>query len=285
MGPALAVLASLAWGWSTHEAARGAGRLGSLRLTAWSQASGLLILIPCFVLSGEQLEWRGVLAGAAAGVGSGWSLALLYDACTRMAAGPASGVSGAGAGVFTLLVVTLSGAGWSPVAAISMVPCVVGILLVSLPEGRADPLASIDWRPFPTIEAFASGFLMTIYYVALGNTDTPLESILVARLVASAFLFAALRRTMTRAGTRIQPGVSWIWPVLSVGISGSFGTIAYSLAATRMSTVASVAIAATAPAVTGGLGFLRYGDRLRPAQIAGLGACIVGAGLASLSAA
>lgn len=277
IGAALAVFATAAWGWSTHEAGPAAARVGALRLTVWSQFAGLGLLVPALLLAHETMSVADTWRGVAAGVGSGLSLLALYHACARMSPGLASATAGATTALLSLFVVVLSAQAVSLLVVLGLGPCVLGVALIS---ATSDEDAPGRVRPWAMVEAVASGAFMAVYYFSLAGSGAPVYAVLVARLAALVLLAALTTRNTTLPAHRTERSVG---SYVSVGVSGAAGTLAYGVAATQADILMLVAIASCAPAVTAALSHLRFGEVLSRLQIIGLGACVVGAAAASAS--
>jgi drug/metabolite transporter (DMT)-like permease len=284
MTAVLALVACGAWGYSTHAAAGGAQAWGTLRLTAWSQFFGLGLMVPWLILSRPAAIPDDALYGVLAGLGSGTSLALLYDAVSRMSPGLAASVSGTIAAVVPLLHTVAVGTPPSLFTAASLLPCVAGVTFVAIGRRSAAPPAA-GTRATGTLalyEAALSGAAMGVYYITLSRVHEPAFAITEARIVATVLLLGVLA-IWSRPG-----GVSWparapLSAVVLVGVTGATGTIAYGYAADMSTLVSVVAIVSVAPAVTAWLGRWRTAERLGTVQVCGLLACVAGAALAAIS--
>jgi uncharacterized membrane protein len=284
MTAALAFVACGAWGYSTHVAARGSRSWGALRLTAWSQFAGLALMVPWLIVARPSAIPDDALYGVLAGLGSGTSLALLYDACSRMSAGLAAAVSGVIAAVVPLLHTVVVGTAPSLFTALSMLPCIAGVTIVAAGRRREAPPPKGTRAPttIALYEAGLSGAAMGVYYISLARVNEPAFAITEARTVATVLLLSVL--LMWHPASRVsRPGPAPWSTVALVGISGAAGTIAYGYAADVSTLVSVVAIVSVAPAVTAWLGRWRSDERLAAVQVFGLLACVAGAALAAIS--
>lgn len=283
MSIVLALVACVAWGYSTHEAGRGSRAWGALRLTTWSQFAGLALMLPWVAVAGVSVSGGAVLYGLLGGIGTSLSLLLLYDACVRMSAGLASAVSAVVAAVVPLGHVWLTGSPVSMLALASMVPCVGGVVIIALAR---QPEAAVT-RPalgrgtFALWEAAASGAAMGLYYLAIALVDDPTLAVVEARALSAVLLLVPLLALPT-APSRVRAPIR---SVLAVGGAGALGSIAYGYAADGSTLIAVVAILSVAPAVTAWLARWLTAERLGRAQILGLLVCVAGAALAAVSTA
>lgn len=284
MTAVLALVACGAWGYSTHVAARGARAWGSLRLTAWSQCAGLALMVPWLAVARPSAIPDDAIYGVLAGLGSGTSLALLYDACSRMSPGLAAAVSGVVAAVVPLIQTVAVGTPPSVFTAASMLPCIAGVTIVAAGRRSAPPPPAGTRAPatIALYEAGLSGAAMGVYYIALARVHEPAFAVTEARIVATVLLLTVL--LMWNPPARVsRPGRGPLSSVVLVGVSGAVGTIAYGYAADVSTLVSVVAIVSVAPAVTAWLGRWRADERLATVQVCGLLACVAGAALAAIS--
>lgn len=283
MTAVLALVACGAWGYSTFVAARGSRTWGTLRLTAWSQAAGLALMVPWLVAEHPSTISHDAIYGVLAGMGSGTSLALLYDACSRMSPGLAAAVSGVVAATVPLLHTVIVGQPPSALTALSVLPCVLGVTIVAIGQRRGGEQAVSAVRRsagrVALAESVGSGAAMGVYYVSLAEVHSPALAITEARSVATLMLLGVL----LTAGRASRAGRAPVATVVIVGLSGAAGTIAYGYAADVTTIVSVVAIVSLAPAVTALLGRFRADERLEFLQVVGLLACVCGAALAAVS--
>jgi drug/metabolite transporter (DMT)-like permease len=279
----LALVACGAWGYSTFVAARGSRTWGTLRLTAWSQAAGLALMIPWLVAEHPATISHDAIYGVLAGLGSGTSLALLYDACSRMSPGLAASVSGVVAAFVPLAHTVIVGEPPSALTALSVLPCIAGVTIVAIGQRRGGAaVRAATHRSSGRIalaESVASGAAMGVYYVSLAEVHEPALAVTEARSVATIMLLGVL----LTAGRASRAGRAPVATVVIVGLSGAAGTIAYGYAADVTTIVSVVAIVSLAPAVTALLGRFRADERLELLQVVGLLACVCGAALAAVS--
>jgi drug/metabolite transporter (DMT)-like permease len=284
MSVLFALVACLAWGYSTYEAGRGSRAWGALRLTTWSQAAGLALMVPWLAVAGLELSRDGVLYGLLGGIGTGLALLLLYDACVRMSAGLASAVSAVTAAVVPLAHVWLTGSPVSTVAVLSMTTCVGGVAIIALTRDGDQRPPALPLRGASRLalgEAAASGAAMGFYYLAIAMVDDPTLAVVEARAISAIVLLVPLLALRTAPARGRAPMGS----VLAVGLAGAAGSIAYAYAADGATLIAVVAILSVAPAVTAWLGRLLSEERLGTAQAVGLLVCVAGAALAAVSTA
>lgn len=288
---AWALLACVAWGYSSHSAGNGRQGLAALRLTASSQLAGLLIMCPWLVVSGARPFPRDVVIAIVAGVSSGASLALLYDACCRMQPALASAISAVVAALVAPLHAVVTGTTLTLLAFAGLAPCVLGVALVAAAQPRQAGRRKIA----PVAESVLSGAAMSIYYVTLAGVSSPALAVTGSRVVATLMLALLVVLVVRSHAASVpvrpsadavpaQPG-SQTRLVLTVGLSGALGTMAYGHAATATAAalISIIAIVSMSPVVTALLGYRHRGDRLTSLQAAGLSLCVLGACLAAMS--
>lgn len=248
-------------------------------------------MCPWLVVSGARPVPRDVVIGIVAGVSSGASLALLYDACCRMQPALASAISAVVAALVAPLHAVVTGATLTLLVFAGLAPCVLGVALVA----AAQPRQSGRRKVAPVAESVLSGAAMSIYYIALAGVSSPAFAVTGSRVVATlmlALLVVLVVRSQTvpllarpnADATAMQPsGQTRL--VLTVGLSGALGTMAYGHAATATAAalISIIAIVSMAPVVAAILGYRHRGDRLTPLQAVGLSLCVLGACVAAMS--
>lgn len=296
---AWALLACIAWGFSSYSAGNGTQGLAALRLTARSQLVGLLVMLPWLLLSQANPLPRDVVIGVVAGASSGVSLALLYDACCRMQPALASAISAVVAALVAPLHALATGTTPTLLAAAGLVPCVLGVTLVAAAQPRVGQRRAVA----PVAEAVLSGAAMSVYYVALSGVSSAAFAVTGSRVVATlmlgGFVAVVVRSRAPDPEPEPAPGPALDLVevtslrqrrvptrlVLTVGISGALGTVAYGHAATATAAalISIIAIVSMSPVVTALLGYWNRGEQLARLQSGGLALCVVGACLAAVA--
>lgn len=281
MSVGLAFIAYAAWGFSTFEAAYASRTWGALRLTAWSQLTGVLLYLPLLFVLSHDVSPLDIGRGSLAGVGSGTGVALLYEGCLRIPAGLAAAMSGLFGAVVPLVYSVVSGTARSPLTVASVGLCIAATTLVVLSggPGAAHNVFNPSWYLGLLIVAL-SGCALGLYYIELAAVHDKLTGAIAARLIASLTMFPTLK-LLSRA---IRPPRTALRAMLLVAASGAVGTITYAEAASAANMVAIVAIVSLSPALTALLAWRFAGQRITSLQTLGLGLSVIGAAAASAAA-
>jgi drug/metabolite transporter (DMT)-like permease len=262
--------------------------MAALRLTAASQLAGLAVMAPWLVLSGPELTLQDALYGTLAGVSSGASLALLYDACCRMSPALASAISAVVAALLAPVHAAITGNVPPVLAVVSMFSCVLGVGLVAAAQPRREGRRTTA----PVLEAVLSGVFMSIYYISLALVSSAAFAVTEARVVATVMLALLLFVVAYSRAQRLDAETMAVSRratpralIFSVGLSGAIGTIAYGYAATTTAStlISIVAIVSMSPVVTAVLGYWWRREQFSALQIGGLSVCVIGATLAAVS--
>jgi drug/metabolite transporter (DMT)-like permease len=263
--PALLASASaLVWGTGDFCGGKASQRSNALAVTVLSQVAGLPILVGCVAIFGGSLTARGALWGSLAGLAGFFGIVLLYRGLSQGAMAifaPVTAVTGALVPmVFGLLTEELP----SATAIVGAVLAVIAVGLVSLSGGRH---LSVSAQLFAL--ALASGTCFGLFFVLLARVGDDAGAWPLPFVRAASIGGGVVAMLLTRTPPRLQrPSYPWAL------VAGSFdiGANALYLAAVDLGKLAVIGpISALYPVSTVVLALLVDRERMRPAQLAGLG--------------
>jgi drug/metabolite transporter (DMT)-like permease len=250
-------------------------------VVAASQASALVLLAVVVPLEGSPPGWDDVGLGALSGAVGVVGILLLYQGLATGAMGVVAPVTAVGAAVVPLVVGLASGERPEPLALAGVAVALAAVALVAR-GGEAGGVVDRNPRgrsPLPL--AVGAGIAFGLVFVLLGATDDEAGfwPLLAGRTVSVTMLAAWLVRTRTRF--RPRPGTGLV--VVGAGLLDVTANALY-LLAVREGLLSLVAVLSSLyPAATVVLARVVLGERLRPAQVAGLGLGL--AGVAMIAAA
>ncbi len=259
----LAAASALVWGTGDFCGGKAAQRSKALAVTVLSQLAAVPVLLGCVAIFGGRPTWSGVLWGGGSGLAGVAGILLLYRGLSQGAMAvfaPVTAVTGALVPLlFGLLTQELPG-----LPAIIGAGCaVLAVGLVSLTGGPTRVSAALVGQ------ALASGFCFGVFFVLLvrAGDDAGMWPLVWGRTASiGAGLVAVL---VTRTGLRLARP-SYRWAVIAGPLD--VGANALYLAAGYLGKLAVVApVAALYPVSTVLLAMLVDRERMRPAQLAGLG--------------
>jgi len=247
-----------------------------------SAGAGVVVVLGAALLSGEPFRSAGLGWGLAGGAMGGIGLIIFY---AGLAAGPMSVVAPVSALAATVLPVGVAlgeGERASPIVDIGALLCLTAIVLVSSAEsrefsarrGRAglrDRLAASGFHGRAVAYGLAAGTLFGLFFTfmrvaAQGGTLWPATAARVAGL-AVILLAAAVTRSRPvfgRAGARL------LLATAGSGVLDASANVCYILATRSGLFGLAVVLTSLYPGITVLLARLGLGERLRPAQKAGL---------------
>jgi drug/metabolite transporter (DMT)-like permease len=278
----LALLASGLWGISDFLGGSASRRLPVLTVVGLSQLIALLVLTVLAVLTGALGASHGyLLPGVAAGACGLISLAAFYRALATGSMGVVAPVAGLSAGV-PVVVGLLRGESPTSLQVLGALVAVVGVVLASGPELSGRPGGA---APLVLALVAAAGFGVVIVLVAQGASSSVVMTLLTMRLTSvlmmTALLLAVARRRGVETGARRAD-----LPVLaSISTADAGANGAFAFAASTSGALVSVTgvLASLYPVVTVLLARQLLAERLRPVQVVGAGATLVGVVLLSVS--
>lgn len=265
--PALLLAAACAviWGVADFSGGKASQRARPLAVTVVSQVLSLPVLLLCLLVVPGTPTLADLSWGAAAGVAGVVGIALLYRALSSGAMAVAAPVTAVTAAVVPMAVGIFTDQLPRPTALIGAALALVAIALVSL--GAREP-GSVVTAGLIGI-ALAAGACFGVFTALLGQTGTGSGMWALVGVRASSIavgLLLALRsRTPLRVGRRALP-----WTV-AAGVLDLTANACLVAAAARGHLSIVAAIASLYPASTVLLALLVDRERLRPAQLVGLG--------------
>lgn len=269
----LALTCSLAYGAADFlggVAARGAH---VLRVVAIAAPASLLVELLLWPLAGAEFAGGAVAWGAASGLASAASFALLYR---TLAIGPMSVLSPVTALVSAALPVgvgLLGGEHLGVLAAIGVVLAFVAVVVVS---GGADALGTRPSRTALTL-AFGAGAAIALQLICLDQApnDSGIAPLIVGRSVSSVVILGAAFAWRARLGDA-RPSLP---ASAAAGALDSFANFAFLLAVRDGDLAVVAVITALYPAGTVLLARVLLGERITAKQVAGLGIAATAVGL------
>ncbi len=276
----LALASSVAYGCADFLGGIAARRTHVLRTVAFAAPASLLVELVLWPVLGAGWSAAAFGWGAASGFASAVSFALLY---ATLALGPMSVLSPITALVSAVLPVAVGlgqGERLSAGAVTGIGLALVAVVLVSTaPRGASA-------RPSPVALALAvgAGTAIAVQLVCLHQApaDSGLAPLIAGRAVSSVVVLAAVvvLRGRWGGGENARAGAV---AALAAGALDSLANLAFLLAARRGDLAVVAVVTALYPAATVLLARTLLAERLRPAQLAGLGAGAVAVGLLALT--
>jgi drug/metabolite transporter (DMT)-like permease len=274
---ALALLSSLLWGTADFLGGTASRRLDALQVVLVSQAVALVGLVPLVALLGPDLAAATVVTGVLAGLVGPVALLAFYRGLALGTMGVVAPIAALGV-VVPVVAGLLAGEDPSAPQSAGIVVAVIGVVLASGPELRGG-----GRRPLVLAMGAAVGFGMVFVLLAEGSASAgtgEVVLVLLAMRATSVVLLGGL--VVARSGPaaitvprRDLPTLALVG-AFDVGANGTFAV------ATQSDLVSVVAVLASLyPAVTAVLAWQLHGERLRPLQLAGVGAALAGVVLLS----
>jgi len=246
-------------------------------VVAASQASALVLLVVVVPLEGAALGWDDVGLGALSGVVGVVGVLLLYQGLATGAMGVVAPVTAVGAAVVPLGVGLATGERPAVLALIGAAVALAAVALVARggePAGAGAEGEGPAQAGSPLLLAVGAGVAFGLVFVLLGATDDEAGfwPLLGARTLSVSLLAVWLLRArvpfLPRPGSRLV--------VVGAGLLDVTANALY-LLAVREGLLSLVAVLSSLyPAATVVLARVVLGERLRPAQLAGLGLGLAG---------
>lgn len=255
-------------------AARGAH---VLRVVAIAAPASLLVELLLWPLVGAAFPAEAVVWGAASGVASAAAFALLYR---TLAIGPMSVLSPITALVSAALPVAVGVLGGEHLGVRAVAGVVLAVVAVVIISGGADAGGSRPTR-IALLLALGAGAAIALQLVCLDQApdDSGVAPLIVGRAVSSVLVLGSALALRHRLGVE-RPNIPM---AAGAGVLDSLANFAF-LLAVRDGDLAIVAvITALYPASTVLLARMVLGERLRAAQLAGLGLAAAAVGLLAVS--
>jgi drug/metabolite transporter (DMT)-like permease len=270
----LALLASLTWGTADFLGGTAARRLPAAVVVVASQAIALVGVLVVAAAMGAFADDPGYAGWAvAAGCCGAIALTAFYAALAAGTMGVVAPIAALGVAL-PVVVGVAQGDRPSPAQAAGIVIAVVGMVLASGPELSGGRAAR---RPLLLAAVAGAGFGAVNVLLAHGARSSTVMSLLVMRVASVTLVLALVVRGPARARVRPRPADL---PLLVGTGAGDIGANAmFAVASTRgLLSVVSV-LSSLYPAVTVALARWVHAERLRPVQLAGVAAALVGVAL------
>lgn len=274
MAALLALLSSALWGTADFTGGTLARRLPPTAVAGVGQALALPVVAVVVVAAGAPHNPGGWLGwGAVAGVAEPLALICFYRALATGTMGVVAPVAGTGV-LLPVLIGLAQGERPAPVSLAGMALAVVGVVLASGPELRAVEGGSAPGggRALLLAVAAAVGFGLNLWGLARGSVHSAGMTLLTARTLSVALL--AVAAIASRSVGRVRPG-----DLPALALVGGFDALAngcFVLAAGTTMVATAAVLASQYPVVTVVLARGLHGERLRPLQLLGVGAAVVG---------
>jgi drug/metabolite transporter (DMT)-like permease len=288
LGVTLGLSSGLCWGAADFFGGIQARRLPALTVAFWSQVAGALGLAIALGIGATRPAGAAIAWGAAAGVGSGCALALLYRALADGTMSVVAPVSACGA-ILPVLAALLTGDQPGAIAGLGVITAIAGVVLVS----RTNPTKSgpadqgRQERPGRVLGmALGAAVGFGLFYVLVdagtaaagtsGSRGSPLWVIAGARagslLMLSTIALVGRRSALRWPGRRIGP-------VALVDIADTGANLLFAYAATAGNLAVVGVLGSLYPVATVVLARWLLGERLSGGQNAGVVLALTGVGL------
>lgn len=279
----LSLAAALFYGAADFCGGLASRRASTLAVVVWSQAIGLVVLVPAVVLIPGVARPSDLGWGLTCGVAGGFAVALLYRALAVGTMGVVSPITAVLAAAIPVAFAVARGERPAPLALIGIACALLAVALVSAAPPPAGDARAVRTSRFPPgiPEALGAGVAFGFFFIALAQThaDAGLYPLLATRIVSLALLSAgglALRQPL-----RIAPGARRT--VVAAGALDMAANILYVLAAHAGSLSIAAVVTSLYPAGTVALAAVVLRERLVPVQWLGVAVALSGVLLISLA--
>lgn len=283
---ALSLAAALVYGAADFCGGLATRRCSALAVVVWSQAAGLLVLLPALLLLPGVFRWSDLAFGGLCGIAGAFAVMLLYRGLAVGIMGVVSPITAVLAAAIPVAWGLLFGVRPSPLALAGIACALVAVVLVSAASPADDavaPLARVERRhrfPPGIPEALGAGTAFGFFFIVLAQThrDAALIPLLGTRLSSLALLAAA--GIASRASFHIgRP--SWRL-VASGGALDMLANVLYVVAAHRGALAIVAVLTSLYPAGTVALAAIVVHERLARVQWVGVGVAFAGVAAISL---
>jgi drug/metabolite transporter (DMT)-like permease len=279
----LSLAAALAYGAADFAGGVASRRVSALAVVLWSQAAGLLVLLPALAMVGGAPRPSDLGWGAACGVVGAIAIALFYRALAVGVMGLVSPLTAVLAAVIPVVFGIARGERPAPAAALGIAFALAAVVLVSA-QSRAPSDAETDAplaRPRPSRrlppgipEALGAGFCFGFFLIALAQTSPagglyPLLSMRAVSIAAIAVGAWALRRSL-RVSRPTAP------VVVVAGLLDMAANVSYILASRSGPLSVAAVVTSLYPGGTVALAALLLRERLGKAQWIGVALALAG---------
>lgn len=284
---ATALAAALVYGAADFCGGLATRRCSALAVVVWSQAAGLLVLVPALLLLPGVFRWSDFAFGALCGVAGAFAVMLLYRGLAIGVMGVVSPITAVLAAAIPVAWGLLFGDRPSALALGGIACALVAVVLVSAAppsgEGEVAPLARAERRhrfPPGIPEALGAGIAFGFFFIVLAQThrDAALYPLLGTRLSSLALLAAggfAARRSF-HVG---RPA----WTLVAAGGAlDMLANVLYVVAAHQGALAIVAVLTSLYPAATVALAAIVVHERLVRVQWVGVGVAFAGVAAISL---
>ena len=278
MSALLALFSSLLWGTSDFLGGTASRRIPVSGVLGTAQLVALLGLVPLALLTGELDTERGYLLPAvAAGLVGLVALAAFFRALSVGTMGVVAPIAALGV-VIPVGVGLVQGESPTVWQLAGLVVAIVGVVLASGPELSGGAAKA----PLLLAALAAVGFGAVIALIAAGSRGpggSVLMTLLTMRLTAVLVLTVLLVARAPRRGWEIGVRRPDLPLLAAIGVGDVVANASFAVAAQTGLVSVTAALASLYPVVTALLAYRFHAERLRPVQVVGVAAAILGAGL------
>lgn len=288
MGAFLALLSSLLWGTGDFLGGTLSRRAHPVAVIRISQGLAGVALFVIVVATGEGGRTGAIGWGIAAAVLGSVGLGSFYAALAAGTMGVVAPVAATGV-VIPVVVGLATGDAPSGFQAAGIVVAIVGVVLASGPERRASVAADVaaaaseadaeavpvsaSRRPLLLAGVAAVGFGSALTLVAQGSETSVAMTLLVMRITTTVGCTALLLTVLRRAP---RPVVSDLPVLATISATDAGANGLFAVSSTLGQVSVSAVLASLYPAVTALLAWRLHHESLRPIQVAGVVATLVG---------
>lgn len=276
MAIALSLLAAAIYGAGDFVGGLAARRVSVLFVVGVGQVVGLVGLAALsLLLPAEQVRPADLWWGAASGLSTAIGITLLYKALATGRMSVVAPITALCALAVPVVFAFAVGLTVGLLAASGIAVAALAVALISREPDRAD--ATRTGAVGAVALAVAAGLGIGAFYVTMNQTGpaSGLWPLVAARAVSAALMAAAALATLPRWRGAVMPvGVLWRWAALS-GLCDSAANALYLLASREGNLAVVATLTSLYPASTVFLAGVALGERLRLAQIAGMGLAVV----------
>ncbi|NOX31852.1 MAG: hypothetical protein GXP35_17675 [Actinobacteria bacterium] len=267
MGALFGTLSALGVGLGDLYGRRVALKSSYITVAASLQFVAIFSSLAAVVFVSSQFTLRDIALGGLSGFGMGAGLVTYFVGLGRAGAAVVGPTVAALMSVIPFVYAASTGATVTSGAAIGAVVALIGLLMVTGGRAKADAVrAGAIWA---VAAGCSYGFALTVMITV--DSDAGAWPGVSQRIVA----FALMVPIAMRANVPLTAPSGLRTKAVLAGIFGGLSTIFY-LVGLGFDTTSTVVTAAMFPAVTVVVGRMAFGDAVRPIQILGLGAVLVG---------
>lgn len=276
LGIGLSLLAAAVYGAGDFVGGLAARRVSVLFVVGIGQVVGLVGLTAlALLLPADQVRPADLWWGAASGLSTAVGITLLYRALATGRMSVVAPITALCALAVPVIFAIVAGLSVKWLAALGIAVAALAVALISREPDRAEAQQSAMLRAVAL--AVAAGLGIGVFYVTMAHTDpaSGLWPLVAARGMSTALFALAALALLRRLLLAPSPAARlWQWAALS-GLFDSAANALYLLASREGNLAVVATLTSLYPASTVFLAAVALGERLRPAQIAGLGLATV----------